>query len=598
MSNNFGDVQMSKNFLMFCGLCILLSPLIVKGQSSVEDDWNDFLHYTVIGRFDLASGFAQKIIDSNSDPVTLLKLSEDNPRGYAILVRVSSNNPEIAPLATKILDIIEKGRLVRRTNPEIITEEIKRLNSTVRGKYTAIERLRNAGEYSIPYMLDALADEQRKEEFANITSALPEVGRAAIRPLTAALAMDNTAVKAEIIKALGKIGYPESLGYLKYIAENDSSEQLRNLAVASINQIDSANAGKTAAELFFQTAENYYYKADSLAPISDGNSANIWFWDKQAARLVRLQVKKTYFYELMTMRCCEWALRADKDFGGAISLWLSAFFRTDGKSIEYPEYFGKGHADAMTYATTAGPEYLHGVLERAVKDNDSVIALGAVEALAKNAGEKSLMYRLQTSQPLIEALSFNDRSVRYSAAIALTMAEPAEKFTESELVVNNLAEAITAQADANWPKNTADNYAIRSAQAMLKSAESRNTAINLSGALEAIIKTTEDKRDEMKIFACQILAYMSSPDAQRAIANAALNKDNPIDIRISSFEALAISAKVNANQLLDSQIDQIYQLVESREIKQELRSSAAAAYGALNLPSRRVKDLILDQSKM
>jgi hypothetical protein len=298
------------------------------------------------------------------------------------------------------------------------------------------------------------------------------------------------------------------------------------------------------------------------------------------------------------MRCCEWALRANKDFGQAISLWLSGLFRVDSKGVKYPEYFGSGHANAMTYASTCGPEYLQESLERAIKDKDSVVALGTVKALAKTAGEKSLMFRLKTSQPLIDALTFNDRPVRYSAAIALAMAEPAEKFAESTLVVDNLAAALIAPTDANWPKETANNYASRSAQAMLKLAETRNSVINLAGAMDALVKATSDQRDEINVYGCQILAYMPSPDAQRAIAAAALNKDNSADIRISSFESLATSAKVNANQLLDTQIDQIYQLVESRDISQELRSSAAAAFGALNLPSRRVKDLILDQAKI
>jgi hypothetical protein len=251
----------------------------------------------------------------------------------------------------------------------------------------------------------------------------------------------------------------------------------------------------------------------------------------------------------------------------------------------------------MTYATTAGAEYLHQALERAIKDKDTVVALGAVEALARNAGEKSLTYRLQTSQPLIEALSFDDRAVRYSAAIALAMAQPAERFAESELVVSALAESLIAQADESWPAIKADNYAFRSAQAMLKLAETRNKVIDLTGALEALIKATADPRDELKIFSCQILAYMSSPDAQRAIAEAALKEENSIEIRLSNFESLIMSAKVNANLLLDGQIDRIYQLVESRETNEDLRSSSATALGALNLPSRKVKDLILNQSK-
>ena len=34
-----------------------------------------------------------------------------------------------------------------------------------------------------------------------------------------------------------------------------------------------------------------------------------------------------------------------------------------------------------------------------------------------------------------------------------------------------------------------------------------------------------------------------------------------------------------------------------KEIDPELRSVAASAYGALNLPSQKVKDLILDQAR-
>ncbi|HBG26208.1 MAG TPA: hypothetical protein DDX75_03850 [Phycisphaerales bacterium] len=598
---------MRRNFLLSFSFCLLLTSVTsftlqaqtdTSDSNNLSDNWNDFLHYTVLGRYDLAAGYAQKVIDSNPDPLKLFKLSEDNPRGYAILVKVHASNPELAPLAAKILDIIEQGRYQRRTAADIITDEIKRLSSTVRGKYTAIERLRNSGEYAIPYMLDAMADENRKEEFPNIATALPEIGRSAVRPLTASLEMENLAVKAEVIRALGKIGYSESLGYLKYIVENDKSEQLRELAIESIRQIDASNADKKAAEMFFRTAENYYYKTDSLMPVTEGNTANIWFWNEESSSLTREAVDKVYFPELMSMRTSEWALRADKDFGQAISLWIASFFRIDATHIAYPEYFGHGHADAMTYAVTSGPEYLHEALERAIKDNDKAVALGTVEALARNAGEKSLMFRYKTSQPLIDALSFNDREVKYTAAIAIALAEPSETFPQSEYVINNLASAITAKPEENWPAEKADNYAIRAAQAMLKLGETRNKSVDISNALDALVKTTADSRDEMKIIACQILAYISSPDAQRAIAELALNESYSVEIRIAGFESLATSAKVNANQLLDNQIDRIYKIVESRQVDEQLRSAAAGAFGALNLPSRRVKDLILDQSKI
>ena len=585
-----------KNKVFVILACMFFSAPVF--AQKLEDDWNDFLHYTAIGRFDLAAGFAQKIIESKPDPIALLKLSEENPSGYAIVVKMHADNPELSPLAAQILDIIEKGRFARRTDSEIILEEIKRLSSTVRGKYTAIERLRNAGEYAIPYMIDALCDQTRKAEFVNITTALPEIGKASLRPLTASLVMDDVIVKAEVIKALGKIGYSEALGYLKFIAEKDSSQQLRDLATDSMAQIDSASVKKTAAELFYELAENYYYKAESLCPAADVNYANIWFWDKDAKRLTRQEVNKAYFHELMTMRCCEWSLRADPDFGNAISLWLTAFFRIEDTGIAYPKYFSSGHANAMTYATTMGAEYLHQTLARAVKDKDAAVALGVVEALSRNAGEKSLMYRLKTSQPLIDALTFDNRAVKFSAAIALALAGPVEKFSESELVVKNLAEAVSAAADTNWPKDTADTYAVRACDAMLKLAQARNKIIDLSLALPSLISATGDARDEIKTFAAQILAYLSSPDAQRAIAEMALKEGNEMEIRIAAFDSLTISAKVNANLLLDEQIDRIYSIVQSTDVNPQLRSSAAVAFGALNLPSKKVKDLILNQAKI
>lgn len=569
---------------------------------TLEDNWNDFLHYTKIGRLDLARGYAQVILDSNPDPVELLALSKENPRGYAILLRVIDTAPdaELVELSRKILDIIEQGIFIRRSDPKIIVEEIKRLNSkTPRGRLAAVKRLQDAGEYAIPYMLDAVADPSREKEFEKIVEALPQIGRDAIRPLAAALQTKNVAIKAEIIKALGGIGYPQSLAYLKYIIENDDSAQLRDLAVQSIKLIDPAALKIPAAPLFYRLAENYYYHAESLAPAEDANFANVWFWDSAAPRLEREEVDKSFFNELMSMRVCEWALKADAGFGRAIGLWVAAYFKAESADVSMPGYFGPGHADAMTYATTAGPEYLHQALARAVKDKNAFVALGVVEALATTAGEKSLLYRLGIAQPLVQALPFNDKAVRYSAAIAIAAAGPKEMFAESKLVVENLAQALAETAENVDLENewVATSYAVRAAKVMLKLAETRNRVIDLSAAQGALINATKDERAEIQILAGRILAHLNSPGAQRSITAMALDETNDMDVRIAAFDSLAISAKLNANLLNNEMIDAIYGLVGSQEIDPELRAAAASAYGALNLRSQKVKDLILDQAR-
>jgi hypothetical protein len=535
----------------------------------------------------------------------LLELSRKNPQGYAILLRVKEKapDPELVELSGKILDLIEKGSYTRRADPRIIVMEIKRLSSTPRGWFTAVKRLRNSGEYAIPFMLGAMADNSRAEEMPDIVRALPQIGRDAIRPLAAALQTDDVALKDQIIMALAKIGYPQSQAYLKYIVENDVSTEIREQAKVALTQIDPGTLKISAAQLFFELAEKYYYHSQSLTPADDADFANIWFWDTDQQRLVRVEVSMNYFYELMAMRCCEWALKSDAGFGPAIGLWLAAFFKAESAGIEtMPGYFSESHADALVYATTAGVEYLHQALARAVKDKNAYVALGVVEALGTTAGEKSLLYRIGPAQPLLEALSFDDIMVRYSAAIAIASAGPKEPFAESKLVVANLADALgqngqPAAGDTRWSQEIADSYALRAAQAMHKLALTRNPVINLSAAQNALVSAVNDQRTEIQVLAGQILAHLDSPGAQRAIAAMALDNNNAPDVRISAFDSLANSAKLNANMLVDPMINAIYSLISSTETAPELRSAAAAAYGALNLPSRKVKDLILDQAK-
>jgi hypothetical protein len=572
---------------------------------TLEQQWNDFLHYTLIGRLDMAKGYAQAILDSNPDPVELLTLSQENPQGYALLLRAKEtpHDTELARLSGELWDIIEQGRFIRRSDPKIIVQEIKRLSGTERGRLTAVKRLKNAGEHAIPYMLDAIADRSRKDEWPNVIWAMPQVGRDAIRPLAAGLQTRNTAVKAEIIKALGGISYPQALAYLKFIIEKNESAQLRDLARRGIERINPAALRVPAAQLFYQLAEEYYYHAQSLAPAQDAEFASVWFWDAQAARLVREKVDKTYFNELIAMRACEWALKADPGFDRAIGLWLAAYFKAESTNIRMPNYFGQGHADALTYATTAGPQYLHQALARAVKDKNAYVALGAVEALAVTAGERSLLYRLGRVQPLVQALSFDDRAVRYSAAIAIAAAGPKGIFPESKLVVQNLAEALsqtsppTTEKAALWNEQLAYSYSVRAATVMLKLAQTRNRVIDLSAAQDALTRATKNRREEIQVLAGHVLAYLSSPDAQRSIAAMALNETNSMAVRIAAFDSLAVSAKINANLLDGERIDAIYILVGSQEVDPQLRSAAAAAYGALNLTSQKVKDLILDQAR-
>src|SRR3989304_2572095 len=94
----------------------LSQTLEENGSTELAEVWNDFLHYTKIGRFDLAKGYAQAILTSNPDPVQLMELSKENPAGYEIMLMVIDSAPdaELVELSKSIIEIIEQGRFTHR----------------------------------------------------------------------------------------------------------------------------------------------------------------------------------------------------------------------------------------------------------------------------------------------------------------------------------------------------------------------------------------------------------------------------------------------------------------------------------------------------
>jgi len=255
----------------------MLFMTIAPTMADLESDWDDFLHYAAIGKFDLASGYAEKILASNPDPVAVLALSEKNTRAYSLLLNIYNNNDQLRESASKLIDLIEQGRYLRRIDPEIIRGEIARLDTTIRGRMKAEGRLRDAGEYAVPFMLDALEENVGKDSFSYISDALGKMDNDACRPLQTALQMDDAAVKTEIVRALGKIGYAQSLAYLKYVYDTTTLADLKLLAQKSIERIDSDAMKLPASELFYQLAERYYYHNESLLPSSDYNFANMFY---------------------------------------------------------------------------------------------------------------------------------------------------------------------------------------------------------------------------------------------------------------------------------------------------------------------------------
>ncbi|MCP4711322.1 MAG: HEAT repeat domain-containing protein [Planctomycetes bacterium] len=408
--------------------------------------WDDFIHYALLGRFDLTEQFGQALLDLPPSSELLLELAESDEYKHTYRsLSLMQENESLQAIAAQILMLIEEGRSFKRADVNRIALEVKRLSSaTLRGRMLAINRLKDSGEWAVPVMIEALRDPSRQEEYAVIRQALPELGKSAVNPLLVVLQeCDNLNVLLVVAEVLGKIGYRSGIPYMLEVYESDQSAELKAAALKSLDLIDRSNssAQMSAAQAFVQLSADFYDHLPTLAVPANQEFANIWFWDNSRG-LYREAVRRDAFDELMAMRCCESALLLDRNLGSASSLWVSAFFRLEAEEHQYPNYFVENHADAGTIALTAGPEILHQVLVRALNDNNRPVALMAITALRLNSGQKSLLFNFGSQQPLIDALSYPDREVRFSAALAIAGSLPSASFGRSELVLPILVEAL------------------------------------------------------------------------------------------------------------------------------------------------------------
>ena len=434
-------------------------PAEVLADSTVESLFTDFLHYARLGQFGAADAHAKALLaHPDLDAVELMELANKNRASVDTLLIIIKHS-SISESASRVLELIEKGEFLRRQDVERIQTNIEKLAGNPQQEASAIRHLVDGGEYSIPLLVKALLDPGQSALWPRIISAMPKIGKPAVNPLVAALAVDNHDVRQNLIRALGEIGYPFAVPYLrKVIGDGTAFAETKTAAAAAIARIESLigrDVPGSAEELFYQFAERFYEDDETVRADPRLDEANVWYWDSAGQTLTPVVVPRRIFGPVMAMRCCQEALQLRNDYQDAIALWLSANIRREsrlGFNVENGDPAEAGEVDrtrpavfprALYFTQAAGPRYAHLVLNRAVRERDAAVALGAIEALRITAGESSLIGSEDYKQPLAQCLRFPDQVVRMKAALALGAALPKSQFADSQFVVPVLAGTLT-----------------------------------------------------------------------------------------------------------------------------------------------------------
>ncbi|HVS70982.1 MAG TPA: HEAT repeat domain-containing protein [Phycisphaerae bacterium] len=420
----------------------------------LEQYADDFLHYSLVNNVDLAKANAQAILNANPAPQDLLAAFESvaNGRDPRQIMLRNEKRDELRDVSAQLLDRLEAGYRAVARDPKRIRDEVDRLATSPRAYNNARDRLIAAGPYSVPIFIEYLQNSSKKNLQPYILRVMTDIGRPVLQPLLQALDTKDNALKLVLVDVIGQIGYPQALPKLRLLQADPSTDaQVKSAVSDAIHRIDRTGAAEHAspADLFLVAGQNYYSHKASYQPLfPDEKTNSVWTFDDGLNNVVPIDVPTPIWDSVMAMRCAESALKIESNDGPAISLWLAASLR---KSINLPPgatdpTIQPGKPDASFYALAAGPIYVNPVLAQALADQDAALALKAIDALEATGGTQGLVSG--ANAPLIQALNYSDRAVRFRAAFALARANPANPFPSSFRVVPTLAEALGAQSPA------------------------------------------------------------------------------------------------------------------------------------------------------
>ncbi len=409
---------------------------------------DDFLHYVLIAKPDLAEAAGRKLFDSGvsdgeiADIVREAQLEEKVERALSRGRGMS----EVGPMVMRFESSLEQGRLDRARDQDRIREAIEMLDGPLRGQLMARNRLVEAGEYAVPQLLQVLVASSDPQMELRVTDVLGEIKRQAVLPLCAALPDLSPDIQTKVCRILSGIGWPTAIPFLLEVGlDRNTSPEVRDAAMTAFRRLGGTSTDLSAA--FTALARKFFDGEQSLVAYPGDPHNMVWTYGVHSG-LDPVLVPTSIFSQVMAMRCARTALAADPSNRMALATYVAADLRRENQ-------LGAGESDPFAvdaryspqfFATAAGSSICRDVLAMALDAGDTALVRDAIAAIGDTV-ERRQLFGGGGRSPLLECLRYPDRRVRYDAALVLGNAMPVFAFPGDSQVVPLLASAVQSGGD-------------------------------------------------------------------------------------------------------------------------------------------------------
>lgn len=436
---------------LIAAVLMLASSGFAQDQSKTNDELlDDFVHYVLIAKPDLAEDNGRALLDSGITSVELANIIDEGlveqerfDRALDLAYRI----PELEDIAGELAIRVEAGRLEQAREARRISEAIQMLVEHQRAKMIAEDRLMAAGEYAVPALLRTVEETNDERLRLACTRVLVKLERLAVTPLTVALPyIGDPAIQRSMIDVLAEIGHSRAAPALRELAADESApDVVRGSAMNAFRRVGGVDA--SLSDLHATLGMRYFMNEMALVAYPSDETNNVWAYDAHAG-LIFTAVPTPIFGQVMAMKHAQRALQLNGDNGAALSLFVAANLKRENNlpgGASDPVYGGMAYSPSF-YATVFGSQVCQDVLGMALDTVDTPLVRDAIAALAETTGGSNL-FAGGGRQPLLEALRYPDRRVQYDAALTLGRALPTAAFNGDFAVVPLLASAVRTSGE-------------------------------------------------------------------------------------------------------------------------------------------------------
>ncbi len=405
--------------------------------------WDAVDYLIRTGQAPKALPYLDKFQRSQPDDATLVAVRERYGPGSFLRL---DNDPATRPFAKPLIDALTAASRRYATRPDRMARSIAELTSSPAEQDYAVRRLREAGAYAVPFLIDALRRPGlSRQEHDFLVKNMGRLETSAVAPLAAVLESSEPVLASDAATALDSIGDPEAVPFLMFpAAAPGAAPALRAAAQAAIARLTGrpfAEQPRTPVQVLTSAAWSEHRRQPEFVQ----ETVVVWVWDPAKNAPVPREVSAVEARTILGLRFAREALRLDPRNRSAQVAQLSLALAKAVEGVN-PDEIPAKDAATFTAAVAAGPSLLGEVVETAVADGKSNLAAVAVLALAK-VTDRAALAAGGRPHPLVRALTAPGRRAQFAAARSLVELAPDRPFPGSSLVAPILARFLMNQPE-------------------------------------------------------------------------------------------------------------------------------------------------------